>query len=60
MTQLTHIQNMLAEHSSVDLYMESIKDHKEVLTDPNQFLSPSEVRLGKGRSMTVSNINKRK
>ena len=44
---------MLGEHSSVDAYMESIKDYKEVLTDPNQFLSPSELRLGKGRAIKV-------
>ena len=41
----------MGEHSSVDAYMESIKDYKEVLTDPNQFLSPAELRLGKGRTI---------
>jgi hypothetical protein len=44
---------MLCEHRSVGAYMESIKDYKEVLTGPNQFLSPSELRLGKGRAIKV-------
>ena len=44
---------MLRQHHSVDAYIESIKDFKEVLTDPNQFLSPSELRLGKGRPVKV-------
>ena len=44
---------MLLQHSSVDAYINSIKDFKEVLTDPNQFLSASDLRLGKGRPVKV-------
>ena len=51
---------MLEEHSSVNAYVESIKDYKEVLTDPNQFLSASELRLGKGRTVKVRLSNKKK
>ena len=28
--------------------MDSIKDHKEVLSDPNKHLSAAEIRLGRG------------
>ena len=44
---------MLGEHGCVDAYIESIKDYKEVLTDPNQFLTSAEMRLGKGRPVKV-------
>ena len=47
------LQEMLGEHGCVDAYIESIKDYKEVLTDPNQFLSIAELRLGKGRPVKV-------
>ena len=44
---------MWGEHGCVDAYIESIKDYKEVLTDPNQFLTSAEMRLGKGRPVKV-------
>ena len=50
------LQEMLAEHGCVDAYIESIKDYKEVLTDPNQFLTTAEVRLGRGRPMQVASL----
>ena len=44
---------MLEKHKSVDAYVESIKDFKEVLTDPNQFLSAADLRLGRGKPVKV-------
>ena len=48
----------MESHGSVEDYMESIKGCKEVLTDPNQFLSASELRLGKGKPIKVELISK--
>ena len=36
------LQEMLGEHGCVDAYIGSIKDYKEVLTNPNQFLTIAE------------------
>ena len=62
------LQAMLEKHGSMQKYMESIKDDKEVLTDPNKSkflsqtsfsvkcfedLSASEIRLGKGKEKKV-------
>ena len=47
------MQDLLEQHGCVDAYIESIKDYKEVLTDPNQFLSLPDQRLGKGKPIKV-------
>ena len=39
---------MIQQFGSVDAYLESIKDQKEMLSDPNKNLTPAEIRLGKG------------
>ena len=39
---------MIQQFGSVDAYLESIKDQKEMLADPNKNLTPAEIRLGKG------------
>ena len=39
---------MIEEFGSVDNFLESIKDRKEMLSDPNKNLTPAEIRLGKG------------
>ena len=46
----------MLEYGSVDNYMASIKDEKEVLSDPNKNLTPSEIRLGKGK--TIKKLSK--
>ena len=44
---------MIGTHGDVDTYIKSIKDYKEVLSDPNKHLSPAEIRLGKGLPIKV-------
>ena len=41
----------MKSHQTVDNYMTSIRDEKEVLSDPNKNLSASEIRLGKGKAI---------
>ena len=48
---------MVEHHNGVDAYMESIRDYKEVLTDPNQFLSAADIRLGRGQTVKVIFLN---
>ena len=45
---------MLEQHGSVNAYVESIKDYKEVLSDPNVLLTATDLRLGKGRVVKVN------
>ena len=47
------IRTMIDKHGSVDGYLDSIKDHKEVLSDPNKHLSLAEIRLGKGQEIKI-------
>ena len=48
---------MINEHGDADAYIESIKDYKEVLSDPNKDLSATEIRLGKG--LPVKTLSKK-
>ena len=54
------IETMLVSHDSVDTYLNSIKDFKEVLTDPNLGLSAADLRLGKAKPVKVWNFLKKK
>lgn len=42
---------MISQYGSVDNFMSSIKDERELLSDPNKSLSASEIRLGKGKTV---------
>ena len=44
---------MISTHGNVDAYIESIKDFKEVLSDPNKHLTETEKRMGKGLPLKV-------
>jgi len=46
-------QDMICTHGDVDAYIESIKDYKEVLSDPNKHLSGTDIRMGKGIPIKV-------
>ena len=43
----------MIQHKSVEQYLESIKDFKEQLSNPNEGLSKTEIRLGKGKDKKV-------
>ena len=45
------LQAMTSQHGTVDHYLNTIKDDKEVLSDPNKNLSEQEIRLGKGKTV---------
>jgi len=45
------IQAITSQHGTVDHYLNTIKDDKEVLSDPNKNLSEQEIRLGKGKTV---------
>ena len=44
---------MISDHGTVDNYIASTKDEKEVLSDPNKNLTVSEIRLGKGKTVKM-------
>ena len=48
-------QEMISKHCTVQNYLDSIKDAKEVLTDPNKDLTAAEIRLGMGKNKKVLN-----
>lgn len=43
----------MVDHGSVDDYIASTMEEKEVLSDPNKNLTVSEIRLGKGKSVKM-------
>ena len=43
----------MRDHGTVDNYILSTKDEKEVLSDPNKNLTVSEIRLGKGKTVKM-------
>ena len=43
----------MVDHGSVDDYIASTMQDKEVLSDPNKNLTVSEIRLGKGKSVKM-------
>ena len=51
------IEAMMSQYGKVDNYLTSIKDEKEVLSNPNKNLSEQEIRLGKGK--TVKKLTKK-
>ena len=53
-----YLQDIIDVHGSIDNYIEIIKEYKEVLTDPNRFLTPTEIRLGRGKPVKVSLIKR--
>lgn len=46
---------MVSKHSTVESFLDSIKDAKEVLTDPNKDLTLAEIRLGMGKDKKILN-----
>ena len=50
------MKKMLVTHDSVDTYLNSIKDFKEVLTDPNLGLTAADLRLGKAKPVRVRKV----
>ena len=51
------IEAMMSQYGKVDNYLTSIKDEKEVLSNPNKNLSEQQIRLGKGK--TVKKLTKK-
>lgn len=50
---MLNIEAMMVDHGSVDDYIASTMEEKEVLSDPNKNLTVSEIRLGKGKSVKM-------